>query len=254
VLPRNLIVAFAGLFTLPLIGLLWLSAPVSLKPVHPKLMAVRTLALIGNGLLVTYAFTVMPLAQAYAIFFTLPLILTLLAWPLLGDRVDLVGALAIVIGLVGVIVALNPGRVEFGIGHIAAVGGVVLAAVHYLIIRKTGGDEANVPMLLYPVLGQTVSAFLLLPGRYVPMPASDLAAIAGLSLAGFTGTLMMIAAYRAAAPVIVAPTQYSQIAWAALFGALFFHEPMTAGTALGMGIIAFAGVIIVVRQNRRAKT
>jgi drug/metabolite transporter (DMT)-like permease len=248
------IVAFAGLFTLPLIGLLWLSAPVSLRPVYPGLMAVRTVALIGNGLLVTYAFTVMPLAQAYAIFFTLPLILTLLAWPILGDRVDLIGALAVVIGLVGVIIALNPGRVEFGIGHIAAVGGVVLAAVHYLIVRKTGGAEANVPMLLYPILGQTLSAFLLLPGRYVPMPPADLAAIAGLTLAGFTGTLMMIAAYRAAAPVIVAPTQYSQIAWAALFGALFFDEPMTAQAALGMGVIAIAGVLIVARQNRGTKT
>jgi drug/metabolite transporter (DMT)-like permease len=248
------IVAFASLFTLPLIGLLWLSGPVSLRPVYPGLMAVRTVALIGNGLLVTYAFTVMPLAQAYAIFFTLPLILTLLAWPLLGDRVDLIGALAVVIGLLGVIIALNPGRVEFGIGHIAAVGGVVLAAVHYLIIRKTGGAEANVPMLLYPILGQTISAFLLLPGRYVPMPPVDLAVVGGLTLAGFTGTLMMIAAYRAAAPVIVAPTQYSQIAWAALFGALFFDEPMTAQAALGMGVIAIAGVIIVARQNRRPRT
>ena len=236
------IVAFAGLFTLPLIGLLWLSAPVSLRPVYPGLMAVRTAALIGSGLLVTYAFTVMPLAQAYAIFFMLPLILTLLAWPLLGDRVDVVSALAVVIGLIGVIVALNPGRVEFGIGHIAA--------VHYLIIRKTGGAEANVPMLLYPVLGQTLSALLLLPGRYVPMPPADLAAIAGMTLAGFTGTLMMIAAYRTAAPVIVAPTQYSQIAWAALFGALFFDEPMTTDSALGMAIIAVAGMVIVARQNR----
>jgi len=244
------IVAFAGLCTLPLIGLLWLAAPVSLRPVYPGLMAVRTAALIGNGLLVTYAFTVMPLAQAYAIFFTLPLILTLMAWPLLGDRVDAISALAVVIGLIGVIVALNPGRVAFGIGHIAAVGGVVFAAVHYLIIRKTGGAEANVPMLLYPVLGQTISAFLLLPGRYVPMPPADLVAIAGMTLAGFTGTLMMIAAYRAAAPVIVAPTQYSQIAWAALFGALFFDEPMTADGALGMAIIAVAGMVIVARQNR----
>jgi drug/metabolite transporter (DMT)-like permease len=244
------IVAFAGLFTVPLIGLLWLASPVPLRPVYPGLMAVRTMALIGNGLLVTYTFTVMPLAQAYAIFFTLPLILTLLAWPLLGDRVDLVGALAVVIGLVGVIIALNPGRVEFGIGHIAAVGGVLLAAVHYLIVRKTGGAEANVPMLLYPVLGQTISAFLFLPGRYVSMPSADLAAIAGMTLAGFIGTLLMIAAYRVAAPVVVAPTQYTQIAWAALFGAVFFDEPMTLDAVLGMGIIAVSGVIIVIRQNR----
>lgn len=248
------IMAFAGLFTLPLIGLLWLKAPVSLRPVHPWLMAIRTFALIGNGLLVTYTFTAMPLAEAYAIFFTLPLILTLLAWPVLGDRIDLTGGAAVLIGLVGVIVALNPGRVEFDLAHLAAIGGVVLAAVHYLIVRKVGGAEASVPMLLYPVLGQTAAAFLLLPGRYVPMPADDLATVVLLSLGGFGGTLLMFAAYRAAPPVVVAPTQYSQIAWAALFGALFFAEPMTAGTALGMVIIAAAGLLVVLRQDRARPT
>lgn len=245
------ILAFMGLFMLPLIGLLWLRKPVSLRPVHPWLMAIRTVALIGNGLLVTYTFTVMPLAQAYAIFFTLPLMLTLLAVPVLGDRIDLIAGLAVVLGLVGVVVALNPGRVDFDIGHLAAAGGVILAAVHYLIVRKTGGAEANVPMLLYPVLGQTVAAFLLLPGRYVPMPPADLATVAGLSLGGVCGTLMMFAAYRAAAPIIVAPTQYSQIAWAALFGALFFGEPMTLQTGIGMGIIALASFVVVVRQDKR---
>jgi drug/metabolite transporter (DMT)-like permease len=211
------IMAFAGLFTLPLIGHLWLKAPVSLRPVHPWLMAIRTFALIGNGLLVTYTFTAMPLAEAYAIFFTLPLILTLLAWPVLGDRIDLTGGAAVLIGLVG-------------------------------------GAEASVPMLLYPVLGQTAAAFLLLPGRYVPMPADDLATVVLLSLGGFGGTLLMFAAYRAAPPVVVAPTQYSQIAWAALFGALFFAEPMTAGTALGMVIIAAAGLLVVLRQDRARPT
>ncbi len=244
------ILAFMGLFTLPLIGLLWLKAPVSLKPVHPWLMAVRTLALIGNGLLVTYAFTAMPLAQAYAIFFTLPLVLTLMAWPILGDRLDAMGALAVLIGLVGVIVALNPGRVAFGPGHLAAVVGMLLAAVHYLIVRKVGGAESSVPMLLFPVLGQTATAFLLLPGRYVPMSIHDLATVAILSLGGFGGTLLMFAAYRAAPPVVVAPTQYSQIAWAALFGALFFAEPMTLQMTIGMAIIAVAGCLVVARQDR----
>lgn len=244
------IVAFMNLFTLPLIGLLWLQSPVPLRPVHPWLMAIRTLAVVGNGLLVTYAFTALPLAQAYAIFFTLPLVLTLMAWPLLGDRVDATGGMAVVLGLIGVIVALNPGRVEFGMGHLAAVLGMLLAAVHYLIVRKTGGAEAAVPMLLYPVLGQTATAFLLLPGRYAPMPLHDLAAVAALALGALGGTLMMLAAYRAAPPVVVAPTQYSQIAWAALFGALFFAEPMTAGMAMGMAIIAAAGFLVVARQDR----
>jgi S-adenosylmethionine uptake transporter len=246
------IVAFAGLFTLPLIGLLWLRAPVSLRPVHPWLMAVRVVALIGNGLLVTYAFTALPLAQAYAIFFTLPLLLTLLAWPLLGDRIDLVGGAAVLLGLVGVIVALNPGRMEFGVAHLAAIVGTLLAAVHYLIVRKTGGVEAAASMMLYPVLGQTVSALLLLPGRYVPMPLADIGLLFGVTVGGFLGSLLMLVAYRMAPPIVVAPTQYSQIAWAALLGALFFAEPMTAETMLGMLIIAAAGILVVARQKRPA--
>ena len=243
------IVAFASLFTLPLIALMWLRTRGQLRPVHPWLMAIRTLALVGNALLVTYAFTTLPLAQAYAIFFTAPLVVTLAAWPLLGDRVGLVGGFAVLLGLVGVIVALNPGRAEFGIGHVAATFGMLLAAVHYLIVRKTGGVESGVAMLVYPVAAQCLVAFLLLPGRFVPMPLHDLATVASISVTGMVGTLVMFAAYRTAPPVIVAPTQYSQIAWAALFGALIFDEPMSAMTAVGMGIIALAGLITVMRRD-----
>jgi S-adenosylmethionine uptake transporter len=243
------IVAFASLFTLPLILLMWLRNRAPLRPVHPWLMAIRTLALVGNSLLVTYAFTALPLAQAYAIFFTAPLILTLAAWPLLGDRVDLVGGIAVLVGLVGVIVALNPGRAEFGLGHLAAILGTLLAAVHYLIVRKTGGVESAVAMLLYPVAAQCLAAFLLLPGRFVPMPLLDIATLASVSVTGMAGTLVMFAAYRAAPPVVVAPMQYSQIAWAALFGALIFDEPMSAMTAIGMVIIASAGLLILARRT-----
>lgn len=246
------IVAYAGVFTLPLILLLWLREGGRLRPVHPRLMALRTAALIANGLLVTYAFGVLPLAQAYAIFFTMPLLIALLAWPFLGERVDLVGGFAVLLGLAGVLVALNPGRADLTIGHLAAILAALAAAVHYLILRRTGPDESTVAMLLYPVLGQTLSALVLLPGNHVPMPPSDLALVAGLTLAGFTGTRLMIAAYRIAPPIVVAPSQYSQIAWAAILGAVFFDEPMTLQTALGMAIIAAASLMSIARQNRAA--
>lgn len=245
------IVAFASLFTLPLVGLLWLKTRARLRPVHPWLMAIRTVALIINALMVTYAFTSMPLAEAYAIFFTMPLVLTLLAWPVLGDRVDALSGAAVLLGLLGVIVALNPGRIDFGVGHLAAVLAMLMAAVHYLIIRRTGSAESSVAMLLYPVLGQSIAAFLLLPSRYKPMPLHDIATLASISVFGMAGTLAMFAAYRIAPPVVVAPTQYSQIAWAAAFGALFFAEPMTASTAFGMVIIAAAGILVVWRQERQ---
>lgn len=246
------IVAYVGMFTLPLIGLLWLREGGSLRLAFPRLMAVRTAALIANGLLVTYAFGVLPLAQAYAIFFTMPLLIALLAWPLLGERIDLAGGFAVLLGLVGVLVALNPGRMELSFGHLAAILGALAAAVHYLILRRTGHAESAVAMLLYPVLGQTISALLLLPGRHVPMPPADLGLVALLTLAGFTGTRLMIAAYRTAPPIVVAPMQYTQIAWAALFGAVFFNEPMGLQTVIGMSIIAAASLVAIARQDRPA--
>jgi S-adenosylmethionine uptake transporter len=243
------IVGFVCLLTLPLIALLWLRSPVSLRPVHPWLMGLRTLAMIGNGLLITFSFTVLPLAQVYAIAFTMPLLITLLAWPVLGDKITFAGATAILMGLVGVIVALQPGQVTPSIGHLAVVGGVALGAVHYIIIRLTGGVEAAVPMLLYPVSAQAIVTLLLLPSRYVPMPAADLALVAGIALAAFAATLLMIAAYRVAPPIVVAPAQYSQIVWAAVLGTFFFGEAMAFHTVLGMVLIAIAGLIVVARPQ-----
>ncbi|RYI17428.1 MAG: hypothetical protein EON48_10185, partial [Acetobacteraceae bacterium] len=122
---------------------------------------------------------------------------------------------------------------------------------HYLIVRKVGQAEAPVVMLVWPFLGQALAGLVLLPGRFLPMPLGDLATVASIAVTGMAGTLCMFAAYRAAPPVVVAPTQYSQIAFAALFGALIFGEPMTAGMAIGMCIIAVAGCLVVARQDRR---
>jgi S-adenosylmethionine uptake transporter len=245
------IIAYAGLFSFPLLALLqaWHRGP--LRPARPGLMAVRTLTLIINSLLVTYVLTVLPLAQAYALFFTLPLMITLMAWPVLGEKVDLVSGVAVLLGLGGVVIALNPEGTELQIGHLAALFGAFTAAIHYVIIRRTGAVEGDVPQFLYPLIGQTLVALLLLPGQHVPMPASDLLIVAGLSVAGLTGTLLMFAAYRAAPPIVVAPMQYSQIGWAAVFGAVLFDEPMGWALFAGMIVIAVAGIIVVTRQGRK---
>jgi S-adenosylmethionine uptake transporter len=245
------IMAYAGVFSLPLVALLQLYHRGPLRPARPWLMLLRTMTLIFNALLVTYVLTVLPLAQAYALFFTMPLMISLMAWPVLGEKVDLVSGLAVLLGLAGVLVALNPGRVELQIGHLAALGAAFTGAIHYVVIRRTGAVEGDVPQFLYPLLGQTLVALVLLPGRHVPMPPSDLMVVAGLSVAGLAGTLAMFAAYRAAAPIVVAPMQYSQIGWAALFGALLFDEPMSWPLFAGMVLIAIAGIIVVTRQGRK---
>ena len=128
-----------------------------------------------------------------------------------------------------------------------------MGAANYILIRKTGGVERMVVMLIYPVMAQLLVAGLALPFVYVPMPGADLGLAGAMAVATVAGYLLVIAAYRRAPVIVVAPMQYSQILWAAIFGALLFGETMGARTVLGTVIIIASGIVIVARQERRVE-
>ena len=70
-----------------------------------------------------------------------------------------------------------------------------------------------------------------------------------MALLGLLGGFMIIAAYRRAPAIIVAPMQYSQIVWAAIFGFLFFDETVDFWTVVGIAVIIAAGIYIVLRED-----
>lgn len=102
------IVFFSSLFTFPLIALLLVhdAEPGTLRPKNTGLVALRSVSGSVAAFTAFYAFTVLPLAQVYAILFATPLLITLLAIPFLGETVRLRRRLAVVAGLVGVIALL----------------------------------------------------------------------------------------------------------------------------------------------------
>ncbi|RMH38841.1 MAG: EamA/RhaT family transporter, partial [Alphaproteobacteria bacterium] len=83
------LIFFSTLFGFPLVTLMLMHDPTrgNLRPVHPVWVGIRTAATVGASLCVFYAFSVLPLAQTYAILFTMPLIITVLAVPMLGERI-----------------------------------------------------------------------------------------------------------------------------------------------------------------------
>ena len=102
---------FSTLFSFPLAVLMIMrdQAPGTLRPVHPGWMAARTVATLITGVTAFYAFSVLPLAQTYTILFASPLLITLLAIPILGERIHVRRAIAIVIGLILLVLPLVPG-------------------------------------------------------------------------------------------------------------------------------------------------
>jgi len=246
------IVFFSVLFGFPLVTFMMMrdGGAISLRPVHPWWVGFRTLSVVVTASCAFYAFSVLPLAEVYAILFAMPLLITLMAIPILGERVGLHRGLAVLVGLAGVIIVLQPTETALGAGHIAALVAAVTGAFGSVVVRKIGRDEKSVVMILYPMLANAVVMGAAMPFVYVPMPGADLAALAVMAALALAATSCLIYAYKSAPAATVAPMQYSQILWATLFGVLFFGEGLDWATLLGTAVIVASGLYILFREDR----
>ncbi|SLN58794.1 DMT family transporter [Roseisalinus antarcticus] len=246
------IVFFSVLLSFPLATLMMMrdSKPGTLLPVHPWWMALRTGAAVITGISAFYAFSVLPLAQTYSILFAAPLLITILAIPVLGETVRIRRGLAVIVGLIGVFVVLRPGSTELTLGHLAALTAAMGGSVASIVVRKIGADERPVILLLYPMVANFLIMGAALYWVYKPMPIEHLGLLAVISALSWTGGRLIVSAYSVGEAAIVAPMQYSQILWASAYGLLFFDETVDLNTALGAGIIIASGLYIVLRESR----
>ncbi len=248
------IIFFSVLLAFPLVTLMLMRDPTSghLRPVHPWWLALRMLAGVVTGISVFYAFSMLRLAQTYSVLFATPLLITVFSIPVLGERVGIHRWLAVVFGLIGVIVVLRPGTAPLGPGHLAALTAATFSALASIIIRKIGREERAVVLLLYPMVANFAVMAFALPFVYRPMPLGDFGLVGLIAVFGFAAGLLLIGAYTSAEAAIVAPMQYSQIVWAALFGYWMFGETIDPATMAGAAIVIASGLYIVFRESRGA--
>ena len=246
------IVFFANLFGFPIVTLMLMRDPVdgNLRARHPWWSLLRTVSAVLSTTLVFYAFSVLPMAQTYALIFAAPLLITILAIPILGETVGWRRQAAVAVGLVGVMVVLRPGTTELEAGHVAALTAAVFSAIAAVVVRKIGHEERSAVLLLYPMVANFLIMGCALPFVYREMPAVDVGGLMLMACLGFLGALCHITAYRTGSAVVVAPMQYSQILWAVLYGAAFFGETPDWGTAIGAAIIILSGIYVVFREDR----
>ncbi|GAB4264846.1 MAG: DMT family transporter [Pararhodobacter sp.] len=247
------IMFFMGLLSFPMLVVILIRDPHpgTLRAVHPWWMTLRTVMVVTSAFGAFYAFTVLPLAQVYAVLFASPLLVTLLAIPVLGERVGIHRGLAVAVGLLGVLVVLRPGAAAVTAGHVSALVSALAAALVGVTSRKIGRDERSAVLLLYPMLANVVIMALLMAPVYVPMSLAHLGVVAVIALLALLAMMLTIIAYRRAEAALVAPMQYSQILWAAFYGAVLFGESPDRWTLAGASLIVGSGLYIVFRESRR---
>ncbi|MCK0121942.1 MAG: DMT family transporter [Yoonia sp.] len=245
------IVFFSVLLSFPLATVMLMrdATAGTLIPKHPWWLALRTAGAVVTGISAFYAFSVLPLAQVYAIIFASPLMITVLAIPVLGEKVRLRRWIAVLVGLAGVLVVLRPGATDLTLGHAAALMTAIGGAVTAIVVRKIGSEERPVVMLLYPMVVNFIVMAMLLPLVYVPMPINHLGMLGIVAIFAWIAQRMIITAYQNGEAAIIAPMQYSQILWASVYGFFFFDELIDMNTAIGAAIIIASGLYIVLRES-----
>lgn len=214
----------------------------SLMPRRPALVILR--CGLGAGSLVTafLSFSMIPLADAYALSFIAPIVVTALSVPALGEHVGWRQWAAVIIGFAAVIVILRPDFGGLEMGQVYILASAVLFAASMLMLRRIAATESSGTLIVF------YFAWLLLMGLPVAVthwrtPAFDDALLMVLTgICSGIGNLILIMAFRKASATIVSSFMYSQLIWGTLFGMALFGDLPDAITLGGAAIIIVCGI------------
>ncbi len=217
---------------------------------RPGLWLVRAAASAIGSTAAVIAFTALPMAEAFALIFLLPIFVTILSVLVLKEHVGWRRWSAVVAGFVGVLVVLRPGFRVLGAGHLAAIICGLSGAVSMIALRLSGSHEKRVTLYGAGIIGSMLLSGLLMLAEFRwPVPAQWLL-LCGYGLLAALGSVLLMLATQKAPANHVAPTQYSQMLWAVLLGYVVFHDRLDWPMATGIAIILGAGLFTFVREEQ----
>lgn len=236
----------------------------SLKSSRAGLLVVRGLVLMVAYTTYYLAFPAMPLASIVALWFTVPLFVTALAGPFLGEKVGIRRWAAAIVGFVGVLIIERPLTAGFSAAALLPLASALTYSISALMARRMGATESAPVMsfyqnLVYLLVALAMAAFFgggayegnsnpsleFLMRGWVSPSLRDLALLAACGVIASIATVLLTQAYRMAEANFVACFEYSAIIWATLGGYLFWNEIPDAYSIFGAALIVVAGIYVL---------
>jgi drug/metabolite transporter (DMT)-like permease len=246
-----------SLFTLPF--LLYFHGTRGLIPKRFWLNVLRGALIASSSTLFFVAIKFMPMADALAIFFIEPFILTILSAVIDKEHVGMRRRIAVVAGFIGVLIVVQPSWAVFGpVSLIPALGGTIFAFYALLNRRASASDTPLTMQFTAGVTAMLILTLFLALGGVVGIPdmapsAVGMREIGFLLLMGVFGTsghLLFVHAARLAPSSLIAPMQYVEIVMAALFGYVVFGDFPDFWKWVGIAIIVASGAYVFWRESR----
>lgn len=241
---------------LPLI-LAWLALTDGLTTVRTNRLGahISRTALGLTGMVLNFgSYLLLPLTEATAIGFTMPIFATLLSALLLRESTGLHRWSAILLGFVGILVMIRPDGAHFPmLGLTVAISGAIMTACISLVLRDLGKTEkTGVIVFWFTVLSiPPLGLLMLFFGK--AHDATTWALLLGVGLTGGIAQLCMTGALSRAPVSVVLPMDYSTIIWSTLLGLLIWGEWPMPTTWIGATLIIASGLYIAWREHVRAR-
>ena len=236
-----------------LIMLAWLGPSMKLNLVRtprPRLQILRGLFLVGSTCFFFQALRQMPMAEASAIGFMTPLLVTLLAVPILKEKISRRRWIAVIVGFIGVMIIIRPGGKVFSPAALLPLGTALCFSLYQIITRKLHAENPRTSLFYSALVGSLALTAVLLVGYWIV--SFEVATptlwhsvlIVALGAIGGLGHLVLIRALRKAPASVLAPFYYTQLVWIILFGFLAFGDFPDGWTLLGIIVIVGSGLYV----------
>jgi drug/metabolite transporter (DMT)-like permease len=232
----------------------WQRSWTTLRASSPVLHGLR--GLLGITMLASFVFAVhrLTLAQTYSLFLAAPLLMTALSVPIHGEKVAKRRWLAIICGMSGVLLILQPwGKGAFSL---LAAGAAAIATICYslsaLTVRSLGRRNSSMSMVFWYLIIVGVGAGALAIGDWRPVVSGDWIWLAAIGVSGALGQLWLTDAFRRAPPSVVGPFEYTAILWAFAIDWIFWSASPSASLLMGAGVVIASGIYVILDERRLA--
>ena len=233
---------------------LLLLGPSILRTAHPRLQVARGLLAVTSAALFITAIKYVPLADAIAVSFVAPFMVTALGALVLGETVGVKRWSAVIVGFIGMLVIIRPG---LGVTH-PAVGLIVIAAAAFalrqVLSRRLASTDRTMTTLSYTALVSVFALTLPLPFVWTtPDQAWQIGVF--VIFAGFAavGEILVIKSLEVGEASALAPVHYSLLIWGVIWGWTVFGDLPDLWTWVGAAIVMATGLYIIQRERRLAK-
>jgi drug/metabolite transporter (DMT)-like permease len=237
-------------FALLMLGTALISGQSSaLRSQRPTLQTLRALGVLGSSVLFIMGLAFLPMAEATAIAFISPVIVTALSIPFLGEVVGWRRWSAVAVGLLGVLIVVRPGTGAFDAAAVFPLLSAASWAVALVVTRKMSGADGPIVALTYAAVVGLVVLSAMVPFWWVApgWPEIGLAVVTGV-----TSTIaqwLVVVAFQQARASVLAPFAYSQLIWSGLLGYLIFGNVPDQWTIAGATVIIASGLYTAHRER-----